>query len=110
MAGAELLRLLHELNARVRNGFAHQIGLVADDDLDLRGGHQGKRGVYDVLEQQLATDGVQYLGTVALQAGTFACGHDDDAKCFHADRVAARLPNAAGEDRPYHPSGVLRAI
>ncbi len=80
VAGAALLGLEDELDAGVFDGGLYAIGFVADDAEDVVGWDDGFGGGDDVEKEGAASDFVEYLGALALEAGAFAGGHDGDGE------------------------------
>ena len=97
VARAALRLLQDETDTGRGHGFAHAVGLVADDGVDMLGlDDLGGRGD-DMGEERLAPDFVQDLGMFRLQARAFARRHNGDRDprggfrgLGHSDQYTAR--------------------
>ena len=77
VAGAALLCLFNEANARGGHRGLHPLRLVANDDENPARLHDAAGGGDDVRQQRLAADLVQHLGPLRLEPGSLARRHDD---------------------------------
>jgi hypothetical protein len=78
VSGAALLLLQDKVHAAIGHGCADEFRFVADDDVDVGGGHDLRGGGDHVRQQRLAARLVQHFGVFRFQARAFSRRHNGD--------------------------------
>jgi len=89
VACAALLFLQDKIHSRALHGFSDEIGLVADDRVDVLRLDDARRCRDDVCEQGFAADFMKNFGIFGLEACALAGGHDGNCdpgrvRCRHS--------------------------
>jgi hypothetical protein len=78
VSGAALLGLQDEVDSSVIEGGAHTTGFVADDDENVVGRNDARRGSDYVSQQRPARDFVKDFGELRFKARAFPGSHDGE--------------------------------